>query len=127
MQRAFEARCNGCILKTARGEDLVSAIRAVLAGGTYIDPTLAGTLMLAQSNRNGQPSEDEAFDHLTPREREILKLVAEGYSNKDIADALDIAVKTVMAHRANLMDKLDIHNRSKRVQFAIRVGLLPLG
>ena len=129
VQRAFEARANGYILKTARGEDLVSAIRAVLAGGIYVDPSLAGALMMSQAGRNGAGagSEDDAFDHLTPREREILKLVAEGYSNKEIADALDIAVKTVMAHRANLMDKLDIHNRSKLVQFAIRVGLLPLG
>jgi DNA-binding NarL/FixJ family response regulator len=123
VQRAMEARANGYILKTARGEDLVSAIRAVVAGGTYIDPTLAGALF---APRGGAASDEEAFAALTPREREILRLIAEGYANKDIADALDIAVKTVMAHRANLMEKLDIHNRSKLVQFAIKVGLLPL-
>ncbi len=129
VQRAFEARANGYILKTARGEDLVSAIRAVLAGGTYVDPTLAGALMVARAQRASgaaQAPEDEAFDSLTPREREILKLIAEGYSNKEISDALSIAVKTVMAHRANLIEKLDIHNLSKLVQFAIRVGLLPM-
>lgn len=126
VQRALEARANGYILKTARGEDLVSAIRAVLSGGTYIDPTLAGALVMARTQRGARPPEDDAFDTLTPREREILKLIAEGYSNKDISDALSIAVKTVMAHRANLMDKLDIHNRSKLVQFAIHVGLLPM-
>lgn len=125
VQRALEARANGYILKTARGEDLVSAIRAVLLGGVYIDPTLAGAVMAARRDSTAESAE-EAFEQLTPREREILKLVAEGYSNKDIADALGIAVKTVMAHRANLMDKLDIHNRSKLVQFAIRTGLLPL-
>lgn len=123
VQRAMEARANGYILKTARGEDLVSAIRAVVAGGTYVDPTLAGALF---TPRGTPASEEEAFAALTPREREILRLIAEGYANKDIADALDIAVKTVMAHRANLMEKLDIHNRSKLVQFAIKVGLLPM-
>jgi DNA-binding NarL/FixJ family response regulator len=123
VQRAMEARANGYILKTARGEDLVSAIRAVVAGGTYVDPTLAGALF---APRGTPASEEEAFAALTPREREILRLIAEGYANKDIADALDIAVKTVMAHRANLMEKLDIHNRSKLVQFAIKVGLLPM-
>lgn len=63
---------------------------------------------------------------LTPRELQVLELIAEGLSNKEIADRLDIAVKTVMAHRANLMDKLDIHNRAKLVQLAIRKGLLPM-
>ena len=124
VQRALEAGANGYILKTARGEDLVSAIRAVLLGGTYVDPTLAGAVMAAQ--RAPAESVEDTFAQLTPREREILKLVAEGYSNKDISDSLGIAVKTVMAHRANLMDKLDIHNRSKLVQFAIRTGLLPM-
>lgn len=59
---------------------------------------------------------------LTPRELQVLKLVAEGYTNKEIASALDIAVRTAMAHRANLMEKLGIHNSSKRTQFAIRVS-----
>lgn len=126
VRRVFEARANGYILKTARGEDLVSAIRAVLGGGTYVDPTLAGALFTAQRHPEGRPPEEEAFEQLTPREREILRLVAEGYSNKDISTALSIAVKTVMAHRANLMEKLEIHNRAKLVQFAIRVGLLPM-
>ena len=70
-------------------------------------------------------SEDDSYARLTPRERQVLKMVAEGLSNKEIATALDVAVKTVMAHRANLMEKLGIRNRSKLIQFAIRMGLLP--
>jgi DNA-binding NarL/FixJ family response regulator len=119
-RRALEAGANGYVVKTARGEELVSAIRAVLAGGTYVDPQLAGALMTPS---RAVDDEDAAIDRLTPRERQVLQLVAEGYSNKEIATALDIAVKTVMAHRGNLMEKLDIHNRAKLVQFAIRVGL----
>ncbi len=125
LRRALEAGVNGYILKTARGEELLSAIRAVMSGGVYIDPSLAGALVSdALPGRAPPASDEEAFALLTPRERQVLKLVAEGYSNKEIARALVISVRTAMAHRANLMEKLDIHNRSKLIQFAIRVGLL---
>ncbi|HYU16628.1 MAG TPA: response regulator transcription factor [Candidatus Acidoferrum sp.] len=122
LRRALEAGANGYIVKTARGEELLSAIRAVLAGGTYVDPSLAGSLV---GSGFGAPpaSDDEALARLTPREQQVLRLIAEGYSNKEVAQALDIAVKTAMTHRANMMDKLDIHNHSKLVQFAIRMGL----
>ncbi|PKN58461.1 MAG: DNA-binding response regulator [Deltaproteobacteria bacterium HGW-Deltaproteobacteria-14] len=124
LRRALEAGANGYILKSARGEELVSALRAVARGGTYIDPTLAGTLV-SRALGDAQPaSEDEAYAGLTPREQQVLKLVAEGLSNKEIAVALDVAVKTVMAHRANLMDKLGIRNRSKLIRFAMRMGLI---
>jgi DNA-binding NarL/FixJ family response regulator len=126
LRRALEAGANGYVVKTARGDELVGAIRAVLAGGTYIDPQLAGSLV-ASTTREGASTEDDALARLTPRERQVLRLVAEGYSNKEVAQTLDIAVKTVMAHRANLMDKLDIHNRSKLIQFAIRAGLMSVG
>jgi DNA-binding NarL/FixJ family response regulator len=125
LKRALEAGANGYILKSARGEELLSALRAVLQGGTYIDPSLAGNLVSSALFQKAPPaSDEEALASLTPREIEVLTLVAEGYSNKEIAEALDIAVKTAMAHRANLMDKLDIHNVSKLVQFAIRMGLV---
>ncbi len=126
VRRMVEAGANGYIVKTARGEELLSAIRAVAQGGTYIDPAVAGSLIGAQ-NANSEPvSDEDAYSRLTPRERQVLKLVAEGYSNKEIASALDVAVKTVMTHRANLMDKLNIHNRSKLIQFAIRTGVVPV-
>ena len=74
----------------------------------------------------GPASDEDALSRLTPRERQVLKLVAEGYSNKEVASALDIAVKTAMAHRANMMDKLNIRNTSKLTQFAIRTGLITI-
>lgn len=125
LQRALEAGANGYVIKTARGEELMTAIRAVIAGGTYIDPQLAGSLFQRRNlGGNGGGKDGGSLEKLTPRERQVLCLVAEGFSNKEIATALDVAVKTVMTHRANLMDKLDIHNQSKLVQFAIRVGLI---
>ncbi|MCA9545632.1 MAG: response regulator transcription factor [Myxococcales bacterium] len=130
VRRALEAGANGYVLKTARGEALLTAIRAVLAGGTYVDPTVAGALLpgrdLFGRAGSGPSSDEEALQRLTARERQVLTLIAEGYSNKEVATALDIAVKTAMAHRANLMDKLDIHNHSKLVHFALRVGLTQL-
>ena len=126
VRRALEAGANGYIVKTARGEELIGAIRAVLAGGTYVDPSLAGALFAPDQGEAPPTSDDDALARLTPRERQVLTLIAEGYSNKEVASALDIALKTAMAHRANLMDKTGIHNHSKLVQFAIRVGLTNL-
>ncbi len=127
LRRVMEAGANGYILKTARGEALLSAIRAVMAGGTYIDPSLAGQLMgQVLGGKPATVSDEESFSRLTPRERQILRLVAEGFSNKEMAASLGVAVKTVMAHRANMMDKLGIHNRSKLIQFAIKMGLVTL-
>ncbi len=124
LRRLLEAGANGYILKSARGEELLSAIRSVSSGGTYIDPSLAGSLVMSAFGQKEAVSDEEAYAKLSQRERQVLKLVAEGYSNKEIASALDVAVKTVMAHRANMMDKLGIHNRSRLVRFAIRMGLL---
>jgi DNA-binding NarL/FixJ family response regulator len=126
LRRALEAGANGYIVKTARGEELLSAIRAVMGGGTYVDPSLAGSL-LAPAFGAPPASDEEALARLTRREQQVLRLIAEGYSNKEVARALEIAVKTAMTHRANLMDKLDIHNQSKLVQFAIRMGLMTIG
>jgi DNA-binding NarL/FixJ family response regulator len=124
LRRVLEAGANGYILKSARGDDLVGAIRAVAQGGTWIEPSLAGALVSRAFGSEKPMSDEEAYSALSPREQQVLKLVAEGLSNKEIAVALDLAVKTVMTHRANLMDKLGIRNRSRLIRFAIRVGLL---
>jgi DNA-binding NarL/FixJ family response regulator len=128
LRRLLEAGANGYILKSARGEELLVAIRAVLAGGTYIDPSLASVFFTRepQGQESTAAASEEAYGRLTPREKQILKMIAEGLSNKEIASSLDLAIKTVMTHRVNLMDKLGIHNRSKLIQFSIKVGLLPM-
>lgn len=125
LRRIIEVGANGYVLKSSRGEDLLAAIRAVLEGGTYVDPQLAGDIV-ADTGGGGQGRQaDEAYEKLTPRERQILKMIAEGRTNKEVAASLGLAVKTVMNHRFNLMDKLDIHNQAKLVHFAIRAGLIP--
>jgi two-component system response regulator NreC len=123
LKRMLEAGANGYILKTARGDELLAAIRAVACGGTWVEPSMAAALLPGAVEQK-PASDEDALAVLTPRERQVLALVAEGYTNKEIAVALDVAVKTAMTHRANLMDKLGIHNRSKLIQFAIRTGLL---
>jgi len=128
LKRLLEAGANGYILKSARGEELVSAIRSVISGGTYIDPTMASSILANKFSANLAAttgvSDEELYAKLTAREQQVLKFIADGLSNKEIADKLDVAVKTAMVHRANLMDKLNIKNRSKLIQFAIRVGVL---
>ncbi|HAR42185.1 MAG TPA: DNA-binding response regulator [Bdellovibrionales bacterium] len=131
LRRLLEAGAKGYVLKSARGEELISALRAVMNGGMYIDPSLATSFISGAIGGATEPDAslsgaEEAYSKLTPRERQILKLLAEGYANKEIATSLNLAVKTVMAHRVNLMDKLGIHNRSKLIQFAIKVGLIQI-
>lgn len=125
MRRALEAGANGYVTKAARGEALITAVRAVADGGTFIDPSMTALLVnSALGGTAGPTSDEEALARLTDRERQVLRLVAEGDSSKEIAEKLELSVKTVMAHRASIMDKLDIHNRSKLIQFGIRTGLV---
>jgi two-component system response regulator NreC len=126
MRRALEAGANGYVTKAARGEALITAVRAVAEGGTFIDPSMTALLVSGAlgGGAAGPTSDEEALGRLTDRERQVLRLVAEGDSSKEIAEKLELSVKTVMAHRASIMDKLDIHNRSKLIQFGIRTGLV---
>lgn len=124
LRRLLEAGANGYMVKTARGEELVNAIRAVLVGGTWIDPLLAQTIVASGNDTAPPESDEEALSRLTPRERQVLKLLAEGMTNKEVAKALHVAVKTAMAHRFNLKEKLGIRNRAALVRFAMRVGLI---
>jgi len=125
LRRCLESGANGYVLKSARGDELLTAILAIMAGGTYVEPSLAASLVKPKDGKSSPLSVNDAFSRLTTREKQVLGLIAEGHSNKEIAKTLDVAVKTAMAHRANLMEKLDIHNRSKLIRFAIQVGLIP--
>lgn len=121
--KMLKAGAAGYILKKAAGTELVSAIRAVHAGESFLYPSVARAV-IDRCLHQGDVDETEAkFDLLTDREKEVLKLLAEGRSNSEIADLLCLSVKTVMSHRASIMEKLDIHNRTELVKFAIRAGL----
>lgn len=113
----------GYVLKRAAGSELVASLRAVARGGLALDPEIARQAMEA-----GTRGEDEGdpWSRLTQREREVLKLLAEGSSNKDVASVLGISVKTAMTHRENLMKKLGLHNRTELVKFAVRHGVVKL-
>ncbi|MBF8304058.1 MAG: two component transcriptional regulator, LuxR family [Dehalococcoidia bacterium] len=122
--RFLKAGASGYVLKKAAGTDLVSAIRMVNEGGLYLHTTLA-TQVLAEYL--GKPdSAGGGYETLTERERQVLKLIAEGSTNQEISDYLSLSIKTVMAHRANIMEKLGVHDRTELVKYAIRMGLIPL-
>ena len=122
---SIKAGASGYLPKRALASDLMAAIHAVCRGDSYLYPSAARTLIEEYVREPGTNGSDR-YERLTKREREVLKLVAEGRTNREIADLLVISTKTVLGHRANLMDKLDIHNRTELVKYAIRKGLIEL-
>lgn len=121
---AFKAGADGYCIKDASRQELMVAIDSVLAGKTYISPGIADNVMEGYLEENRRLKTKSAWDTVTQREREVLKLLSEGYLNKEIADFLHISVKTVEKHRANIMGKLDLHNASALTAFAIEKGLV---
>jgi len=117
---ALRHGARGYLLKECALEELVSAIHTVIAGQIYVSPRLADTV-LANYRANGD--ERSVLDLLTPREREVLQLLAEGHSTQDIATRLHVSVKTVGTHREHLMQKLDTRSLAGLTKFAIREGL----
>jgi len=119
--RAVREGAKGYLLKDSAVQDLVAAIESVMEGGEYYSPAVQRSLAdaLRQGERTPSP-----LDQLTEREREVLRLVAEGLATKEIAARLFISTRTVETHRANLMRKLDLHSVALLTQFAIREGLV---
>ncbi|MCL4489323.1 MAG: response regulator transcription factor [Chloroflexi bacterium] len=122
--KMLQAGASGYVPKKAAPIDLVSAIRTVHAGGMFLYPSVAKALVHDYLGRVAQGDERDSYDGLTEREQEVLKLVADGLSNQEIADRLTISVKTVERHRANIMGKLNLHSRTELVKYAIRKGLI---
>lgn len=116
---------SGYVLKNAPDEDLLTAVRTVYKGETYIHPTMSTSLVEELVNRNEKNDEvDDPFKLLTKREIEVLPLAAKGYGNKEIAEKLYISVKTVEAHKARIMDKLELKSRPELVKYALKKKLL---
>ncbi len=138
--QALRMGAAGYLVKKAAPTDLIAAVRTVAHGGAYLYPGLAKALVrayLAPAKHATSSVAPEVPQHiaestklaqtlrvLTPREMEVLKLVAEGYTNQEIADRLVLSIKTVQAHRANVMEKLELHDVTHLVRFAIRHGLI---
>lgn len=121
----LEAGASGYLLKTSAGEELVRGIRTVASGAIYLSPAIARQVLERGVWTNGGSS-PEAFKLLTPREREILQLIAEGHQTKAAANRLGIRPKTVLAHRDNIMKKLGIHSVADLVRYALREGISEL-
>jgi DNA-binding NarL/FixJ family response regulator len=120
---AIKAGAAGYLPKRALGSELVSAIRAVNRGDSFLHPSATAALI---NDYRQQAREGDSYDQLTPREREILKLIAEGHTSREIADSLFISLKTVMGHRSKIMEKLGLHNRTDLIKYAMRKGLLSI-
>ena len=125
LAECVEIGANGYVLKDSPAEQLITAIREVNRGGSYLSPRLLTKLVDGFRSGHGMPMQPR-FGTLTKREREILKLLAEGKSVKEIATEFDLSVKTVEAHKFNLMRKLDIHNKAQLVQYAIQKKIIRL-
>ena len=120
---ALKAGASGYVLKSAANRDLVEAIRAAMRGEPFLYPA-AVTALIRDYLERARSGENVPEDPLTPREQEIVKLVAEGYSNKQIAETLVISEKTVERHRANILEKLGMRDRVQLTRYAIRQGLI---
>ncbi|MDR5694407.1 MAG: response regulator transcription factor [Armatimonadota bacterium] len=120
----LKAGAAGYVLKRGAASDLVNAVRAASKGEAFLYPSVAKAVVQDYLQRVEAGEERERWDGLTQREREILKLIAEGYTNQEIAQKLYISVKTVQTHRAHILEKLGLHDRTELVRYAIRKGLI---
>jgi len=126
IRRALRIGARGYLLKRSAAADLKTAIQTVHAGQRYLHPSVADELVdLVTTGRSLEDTEDE-YDRLTPRERQVFTLLAEGKTSREVARYLSISLKTAMTHRTNLMEKLHLHARSELIRYAVRKGLLSI-
>ena len=124
LQELLEAGVSGYVLKQSAAADLLRAVRAVAAGDSYLDPAMTGKMFSNYVEKSSKLRGDTRGAALTERERDVLRQIAWGYSNKEIAERLDISIKTVEAHKANALKKLDMQSRIDIVRYAVLQGWL---
>ncbi|MBI4671995.1 MAG: response regulator transcription factor [Chloroflexi bacterium] len=122
--QVLAAGASGYVLKKAASADLIAAIRAAHQGDVFLYPSVARRLVFDYLARVKSGEEQSSYDGLTAREREVLKLIAEGYTNQAIAEKLVISPSTVQTHRTRIMQRLNLHSRAELIQYARRKGLL---
>jgi DNA-binding NarL/FixJ family response regulator len=120
---SLRAGASGYVLKSGADQDIVEAVRRTMRGQSFLYPSAISTLVRDFVDR-GRPDDEQQLDVLTPRELQVLKLIAEAYSSKQIAQELVISVKTVERHRQNILDKLGMSDRVELTRYAIRRGLI---
>ena len=127
ISRFLKAGVSGYLLKKAIGSDLVSALHAVSRGELYLHPSITSGVVAGYLGRGDkQALMEEPYEKLTDREKQVLKLIAEGHTHKEIADMLNISTKTVIAHQTNISEKIDIHTRAGLIKFAIQRGIIKI-
>ena len=122
--RALRAGARGYLLKDSAEADLIKAVHVVAGGKSFFSPAVSKVLLDDYVRKLKRSGTDDAFDLLTPREREVLQLIAEGKSNKDIANLLNLSVYTVESHRSNLMEKLNLRGLPELILYAVRKGII---
>jgi two-component system response regulator NreC len=120
----LKAGANGYLLKDASHEEFILAMRSVLKDKRYLSPDISARIVEGYLNGRGTDEPTSPWESLTARERQVLKLIAEGYKSKEIGDFLHISDKTVAKHRANIMNKLDLHSASELTAYAMKRGLV---
>jgi len=124
IMRALGAGARGYLVKDATDEDLIPAVRAVASGKPFFSPAVTAVLMEDYVRQLRARGLSDSYHLLTDREREVLQLLAEGRSNKEVATLLEVGLSTVETHRANLMQKLNLHNTAEIVLYAVRKGII---
>jgi two-component system, NarL family, response regulator NreC len=124
VRRFLKIGVAGYILKRMLGTELASAIRSVVQGGLVLDPQVAMEALKNHGPQHAGPGSEDLYETLTDREKQVLRLVALGQSNKEVAESLGISVKTAMTHREHLMEKLSLRNRTDLIKFAIKKGVI---
>jgi DNA-binding NarL/FixJ family response regulator len=120
--QVLRAGASGYVLKQSDSSEVLTAIRAAIAGGSFLSPSISRTVIDDYVQRAESRGQGDDLDVLTSREREVLQLLAEGFPNREIAAQLNISVKTVETHRSNMMNKLNVKNKTELVKYAIRKG-----
>ncbi len=126
ISRFLKAGISGYLLKKAVGSDLLTALKTVIRGELYLYSSIASEVVAGYLNPDRLQAAEDPYEKLSDREKQVLRLVAEGFTHKEIADMLGISVKTVIAHQTNIGEKLDIHNRAGLIKFAIQRGIIKI-
>jgi DNA-binding NarL/FixJ family response regulator len=124
VRKAFEIGAKGYVLKDAMNVDLTQAVMVLAEGGAFMSPAISNFVIETLKTGNRQETEADPYERLTLREKEVLQLIAQGKSNKEIATLLDISVNTVAVHRARLMETLRLHRTAELVLYAVKRGLV---
>jgi two-component system response regulator NreC len=124
VRQALKAGAKGYLLKDSEDLDLIKAVKSLARGGSYFSPTVSKVLLDGYLSDSGTGGGEDALSRLTGREREVLQLISEGKTNKEIARILSLSINTVESHRKHVMEKLDLHNTAEIVRFAVRKGIV---